>query len=111
MKLFFERTENEDSLRIVFKPYSMYLLLTVLLALMAVTFIPALAQYERVGSVLIFIAAAVLISRIVVMFKVNREIRTAIRSDNVIVSGGKLSATNPLTFIIAKQVAAPPIDK
>jgi hypothetical protein len=110
MKLFFERKQNEDATTIIFKPYSMYLLLIVLVALMAVTFVPALAEYERVGSALIYIAAGVVLARVVVMFKVNREIQAAIRNDNVKVSGGKLSATNPLTFIISNQIDAPDIE-
>ena len=49
------------------------------------------------------ISAQVLVGRMVVMYKVNREIQKAISSDTVIVSGGKLSAKNPLTFTLGKQ--------
>lgn len=105
MKLFFERTETEDKTLITFKPYSMYVLLTVLILLTALTFIPALAPYGHLTVVLMPLAAIVVVGRIIFMYKVNREIQQAIRDDKVVISGGKLSTKNPLTFEITKSTA------
>lgn len=100
MKLFFERTQTHDKTLIVFKPYSMYLLLVILTAMTAITFIPALSPYDHLVAILMPIAAAVIAARIILMYKVNKEIQQAIRDENVKISGGKLSAKNPLTFVI-----------
>ncbi|WP_371194867.1 hypothetical protein [Glaciecola sp. SC05] len=102
MDLFYQRTETNEKVVVIFRPYSMYVLLVVLLALMAITFVPALVAYEALGNVLIPIAAVVVIARIVFMYKVNQEVQNAIRSDSVTISGSKLSAKNPLTFVITK---------
>ncbi|MFT6267509.1 MAG: hypothetical protein ACJAVV_000307 [Alphaproteobacteria bacterium] len=102
MKLFFERTETEDKTIIVFKPYSMYLLLAVLGLMTAITFIPALSPYDHFVAMLMPLAAAVIAARIIFMYKVNSEIQQAIRDNNVNISGGKLSAKNPLTFELTK---------
>lgn len=106
MKIFFERTESEDKSIIIFKPYSMYVLLAALALLTAVTFVPSLAPYEYLADALIPIAALIVVGRIVVMFKVNREIQQAVGENNVDISGGKLSAKNPLTFTINKKPIA-----
>ncbi|MFT4653459.1 MAG: energy-coupling factor transporter transmembrane protein EcfT [Patiriisocius sp.] len=103
MKLFFERTESKDKTIIVFKPYSMYLLLAVLALMTAITFVPALLPYEHFVAVLMPIAAAVIAARIIFMYKVNREIQHAIRNNSVNINGGKLSAKKPLTFEITKN--------
>jgi hypothetical protein len=68
--------------------------------MMAVTFISVLSPYGYLVTVLTPIAAAVVAARIIFMFKVNREIQQAIRDKRVSISGGKLSAKNPLTFEI-----------
>jgi hypothetical protein len=103
MNLFYERVETDEQIVVVFKPYSMYVLLVVLLLLMAVTFIPALASYEAVANFLLPVAAIVVIARIIFMHKINKEVQQAIRSDKVTISGGKLSTNNPLTFVIIKS--------
>jgi hypothetical protein len=103
MNLFYERTESDDKVVVIFKPYSMYLLLVVLIVLMGITFVPALAAYEALGNILIPIAAVVVFARIVFMYKINKEVQTAIRTDSVSITGGKLSAKNPLTFVITKK--------
>jgi len=106
MDLFYQRSETDEQIIIVFRPYSMYVLLVVLLVLMGVTFVPALADYEYLGNVLIPIAAVVVMARIVMMHSVNKEVQEAIRSDNVKISGSKLSANNPLTFEISKTTGS-----
>lgn len=103
MNLLYERKETNDQVVVVFKPYSMYLLLFVLVALMALTFIPALTTYIALGNLLMVVAAIVVLMRIVSMFKINQEIRKAMSEDRVSISGGKFSAKNPLTFVIKKQ--------
>eukprot|EP00919_Chromeraceae_sp_WS-2016_P065215 GHVR01154358.1.p1 GENE.GHVR01154358.1~~GHVR01154358.1.p1 ORF type:complete len:104 (+),score=3.81 GHVR01154358.1:134-445(+) len=103
MNLLYERKETNDQVVVIFKPYSMYLLLFVLLALMALTFIPALSSYVMLGNVLMAVAAIVVMMRIVSMFKINQEIRKAMSEDKVSITGGKLSAKNPLTFVIKKS--------
>ncbi|WP_395339755.1 hypothetical protein PN836_015260 [Ningiella sp. W23] len=105
MKLLFTRNETPEKVVIVFKPYSMYVLLVVLLMLMAVSFIDALASYEYLANYLMPVAALVVVARIIFMHKVNKEIQQAIRDERVEISGGKLSAKNPLTFVIIKLKA------
>lgn len=102
MDLFYQRSESDDQVVIIFRPYSMYLLLAVLLVLMAITFVPTFAAYESLGNVLIPIAAVVVLARIVFMFKINKEVQEAIRDDRVSITGSKLSAKDPLTFVISK---------
>lgn len=102
MKLFYERIETENEIKVIFKPYSMYLLLLVLVLLMAVSFVDALSQYEYLASVLLPIAAVVVGARIVLMHKVNKEVQQAMRDETVSISGGKLSTKNPLNFVISK---------
>ncbi|MFC4701107.1 hypothetical protein ACFO4O_13115 [Glaciecola siphonariae] len=103
MNLLYQRTETDNEIVVVFRPYSMYVLLFVLLLLMAVTFVPSLEAYAYIANVLMPIAALVVIVRIVFMHKVNSEVRQAMRDDKVTISGGKLSASKPLTFVIAKK--------
>ncbi|GAB54235.1 hypothetical protein GPUN_0081 [Glaciecola punicea ACAM 611] len=103
MNLFFERTHTPGKTIIVFKPYSMYLLLIILAIMTALTFTPALVAYEHFVSILMPVAAAIIAARIVLMYKVNKEIQQAIREDTVKVTGGKLSAKNPLTFEITQS--------
>jgi hypothetical protein len=103
MKLFFERKETVDKTIIIFKPYSMYLLLVILGIMTAITFIDALSAYQEFVSILMPLAAVVIGARIVLMFKVNKEIQQAIRDNKVTITGGKLSTKNPLTFEICKK--------
>jgi hypothetical protein len=49
------------------------------------------------------IAAVVVVTRLVFMHKINQEVQQAIREDRVVISGGKLSAKDPLTFVINKK--------
>jgi len=71
---------------------------------MAVTFVPILAQYEPSTNFLMPVAVVVVIARIILMHKVNREVQQGIRDGSVNVTGSKLSANNPLTFVITKKV-------
>lgn len=103
MNLLYQRTESANEISIVFKPYSMYVLLLVLILLMAITFVPALSAYEALANVLMPLAALVVVVRIIFMYKVNQEVQKAIRSDSVTVTGGKFSMKNPLTFVITKD--------
>lgn len=108
MKWFFERSEANNSVTIIFKPYSMYALLIILGAMTAITFVNALSPYDHFVAMLMPVAAAIIGARIVLMFKVNKEIQQAIRESKVKVSGGKLSAKNPLTFVITPDVVETP---
>jgi hypothetical protein len=105
MKLLFERTETNEQVVLVYKPHSMYVLLAILLSLMAVTFAPQLADYAWLSGPLTLAAAAVVVVRIAFMFKVNREVQNAMRRNSVDIKGGKLSMSNPLTFIISKATS------
>jgi hypothetical protein len=103
MKLLYERSESDNEIVVIFRPYSMYILLVVLLLLMAVTFVPNFAAYAFIGNFLMPIAAVVVVTRIVFMHKINKEVQQAIREDRVSITGGKLSAKDPLTFVITKN--------
>nr|WP_136251311.1 hypothetical protein [Ningiella ruwaisensis] len=105
---FYTRDENSDNITIIFKPYSMYALLAVLLVIMAVSFVPALAAFEPYANFLLPIAALIVLARIILMHKVNREIQQAMKADKVTISGGKLSKSRPLTFIITKHEESTP---
>jgi len=105
MKYLFERTETDDQIVLVYQPHSMYVLLVILLSLMAVTFAPQLIDYVWLSGPLTLAAAAIVIVRIVFMFKVNREVQNAMRSNSVDIKGGKLSLSNPLTFVISKETS------
>lgn len=103
MKLLYERNESDEKIVVIFRPYSMYVLLVVLLLLMAVTFVPNFVAYAYIGNFLMPIAAVVVVTRLVFMHKINQEVQQAIREDRVVISGGKLSAKDPLTFVINKK--------
>jgi hypothetical protein len=104
MKLLYERTETDKQIILVYKPHSMYVLLTILLSLMAITFVPQFSDFASLSGPLTLAAAAVVIVRIVFMHKVNKEVQDAMRSNNVDIRGGKLSLSDPLTFVISKKV-------
>jgi hypothetical protein len=104
MKLLYERTETDKQIILVYKPHSMYILLTILLSLMAITFVPQFSDFASLSGPLTLAAAAVVIVRIVFMHKVNKEVQDAMRSNNVDIRGGKLSLSDPLTFVISKKV-------
>jgi hypothetical protein len=104
MKLLYERTETDEQIILVYKPHSMYVLLTILLSLMAITFAPQLSDFASLSGPLTLAAAAVVIIRIVYMHKVNKEVQDAMRRNSVDIKGGKLSLSDPLTFVISKKV-------
>jgi hypothetical protein len=105
MSLFYQRTETEKEVTIVFR-YNAYinwlLIILLLLILIASVFGNNNFFYELFSfAVIPLIVLVALIYRIGI-FRANKEIKERMQNGSVEVSGSKLSISNPLKFIIKK---------
>lgn len=107
MRLFFNRTENDEQIVIRYTSTWLYLLLggVVLLVLLSVIKLPfdpePLKQIVFVGYVLLFILYYL------VTFKTRREIFRAIRDQSLTIKGSRFNPRNPLVVTISKSGPTP----
>lgn len=102
MGFFFERTETENEIVVVYKPYFLYVFFLAFLVSALANQLPDSATFKSVAGLIWLSALALFFFRFVAMRKTWGEMREAMRTGAVSVSGSKLSPSNPLTYRIPK---------
>ena len=108
--IFFERTEDENEVRITWSPLPsviLYLVIALFIALVALSrYYPEKAALMiNCSKVLLVLLLAYSIVYYIMTKKVNDETRDAMRKGNIKLEGGRLSFKSPFTCIIPKMQA------
>ncbi len=101
MKFFYDRTETDTEVVIVYRPYSWYLLFGLLAVYLVSGELPAGGLSELKGLAWAAIIA-LMVTRFFAMRGVNATVREAMKKGAVQMSGSSLSPKNPLTARIPK---------
>lgn len=104
MNFFFERSETDKEIIVVNKPYFLYLFFLALILLAAGDQFPEHTAIKSIAALTWFLALVVMVLRYFSMRKVWREMRAAMRSGEVTMSGSKLNPSNPLVVRIPKAL-------
>jgi len=102
MTLFYERTETSDEVLVTYKPYYLYLLF----GMLAIYALPeswfGTGMLAPVKSAAWLALLALIIGRFVTMWRINAEVRRAMKDGAVQMSGSIYSFSRPLTARIRK---------
>ncbi|TMN86844.1 hypothetical protein CWB72_17815 [Pseudoalteromonas phenolica] len=103
MKIFYERTETEDNVILVFKPYYLYMLFGAL-ALEVIKNQFLSLGLQSISGVIWFFVFTLIVVRFISMRKINSELSKAMKVGDISLSGSKFNPKNPLTATIPKSL-------
>ena len=101
MKVFLERSETEEEIVIVHKPYFIYAFFAAIVLWVLAGIVPSIASLSGfVWLVLIVL----IVWRFVAMRQYRKEVAEAMKNGTVAMSGSMLNPTRPLTVRISKAL-------
>ncbi|MBD3209960.1 hypothetical protein GF318_01110 [Candidatus Micrarchaeota archaeon] len=103
MGIFYDRTETEDRITIVYKNMILYYIVFFGLVFLALAGLIFTYLNPGIGCFLIPFVVLPLLVFHSYMSSINSEINKAMKAGKTNVSGSRFSAEDPLTFIIEKQ--------
>ncbi|MGR5065606.1 hypothetical protein [Photobacterium sp. DNB22_13_2] len=99
MTFFFEREETDSEIKIILKPHSLY----VMLSMLAVWLINEMVLHIMpVTQIIMPMFIIFMVIRFFSLVKVQKEVLVAMKQGKVQTTGSKFSFGNPFTYIISK---------
>ncbi|KLV01608.1 hypothetical protein ABT56_21890 [Photobacterium aquae] len=99
MTYFFERTETANTISIVLRPHSLYLMLGMLAFWL---FNDLVLKSASAANIVIPVFLVFMVVRFFSLIRVQKEVIIAMKQGRVTTQGSKFSFANPFTYIIKK---------